>query len=480
MPLNVLVTGATGFLGRAVILRLRRDGHRVTCHVRRPARARGLLGGEVEITTELAVDGKDAVVNLAGAPIIGRWTAARRAEIMGSRIGLTRSLVDAIAAARTRPSVLLSASAVGYYGDGGDEELDEDAPAGRGFAASLCRGWEDEAARAAPLGLRVACLRIGIVLGPEGGFMAKVAPGVRAGLGAVLGDGRQWTSWVHLADVVEAFAQGLADARFRGPINLVAPAPARNREIMATLGRVLRRPVLLRVPAVALRVALGEAAGMLLAGQRVQPRRLGELGFRFRFAALEDALRDLCAPEGTATIGPAGDVPISAYLRERGARRLLRQTLLVDAPLDEVFTFFANAENLGALTPPGVSFDIKSPTPIDMRVGATIDYAIRLGLLPIRWRSTIEKWEPGRVFIDSQASGPYRSWWHEHHFRAMGQRTVVEDRVYYSAPLGPLGSILDRLFVARSLRRIFQFRAAAVRLRFGELREPPPNEVARA
>lgn len=478
--MNVLITGATGFIGRALVLRLLRDGHRVTCYVRRPARARGVLGGEVELVTELAVDGRDAVVNLAGAPIIGRWSAARRAELIDSRVGVTRRLVDAIAAARSRPSVLVSASAVGYYGDGGDEELDEESPAGSGFAADLCRAWEDEAARAAPLGVRVACLRIGVVLGPEGGFMAKVAPGVRAGVGAVLGDGNQWLPWVHVDDVVEVAAQALADARLRGPINVVAPAPARHRELLAAMGRLVGRPVLLRVPGVALRVALGEAAGAVLAGQRVHPRRLRELGFRFRFAALEDALRDLVAPESAATIGPAGDVPSSAYLRERGARRLLRQTLLLDAPLDEVFTFFSNAENLALLTPPGMSFDIKSPTPIDMRVGATIDYTIRVGVLPIRWRTTIERWEPGRVFIDSQASGPYRSWWHEHHFRAMGQRTVVEDRVYYSVPLGPLGSIIDRLFVARSLRRIFQFRAASVRLRFGDLTEAPAHEVAQA
>jgi uncharacterized protein (TIGR01777 family) len=478
--MNVLVIGATGFIGRALVLRLLRDGHHVTCHVRRLGPARGLLGGEVELTTELAVDGQDAVLSFAGAPLIGRWTAERRKEVTDSRVGLTRRLVDAIAAARKRPSVLVSASAVGYYGDRGDEELDEDAPAATDFAAELCRAWEDEVARAAPLGLRVACLRIGIVLGPEGGFMAKVAPSVRAGLGAVLGSGDQWVPWAHLHDVVEVAAQALADGRFRGPINVVAPAPVRNRELLAAMGKQLRRPVLLRVPAFALRLALGESAGTILGGQRVRPRRLRELGFRFRFAALEDALRDLLAPEGAATIGPPGELPQSAYLRERGARRVLRQTLLLDAPLDEVFTFFSNAENLGALTPPGTSFDIRSPTPIEMRVGTTIDYTIRVGVLPIRWRTTIEKWEPGRVFIDSQAFGPYRSWWHEHHFRAMGQSTVVEDRVYYSVPLGPLGSIVDRLFVARKLKRIFQFRASAVRLRFGDLVEAPAPEVAQA
>jgi len=478
--MNVLIAGATGFVGRALVLRLLRDGHRVTCHVRNLARARGLLGAEAALTTELAVDGQDVVVNLAGAPILTRWTTARRAEILDSRIGFTRKIVDAIAAAHKRPAALVCASAVGYYGDGADEELDEDAPAGRGFAADVTRAWEDEAARAAPLGPRVVVLRFGIVLGPDGGLMAAVTPSVRAGAGAALGSGKQWVPWVHLDDVVEVVAHAIADARYRGPINVVAPGAATNRQIIAAMGKVLGRPTFLRVPAFALRLALGEAAGPVLASEKVRPRRLRELGYRFHFGELDDAMRDLLAPERAPTIGPPDEVPQSAYLRERGARRLLRQTLLLDAPLDQVFTFFSDAENLSLLTPRGMGFDLKSPTPIEMRVGTTVDYTLRVGFLPVRWRTTIEKWDPGRSFVDSQTFGPYRSWWHEHHFRAMGRRTVMEDRVYYSVPFGPLGSIVDRLFVARTLRRIFEYRAAAVRLRFGQIVEAPPPDVARA
>jgi ligand-binding SRPBCC domain-containing protein len=225
----------------------------------------------------------------------------------------------------------------------------------------------------------------------------------------------------------------------------------------------------LRVPGFALGLALGEAAGVLLGGQRVNPARLRALSFGFRFERVEQALADIAGTGADVEVRRIGDhaLPDSDYLRERGARYLLRQTIVLDAPIDEVFAFFSRAENLGAITPPDMGFTITTPRPIPMAAGTRITYDIKLGPVPLAWETVIDAWEPGERFVDSQRSGPYRSWWHEHRFRAMGHRTIMEDRVYYSPPLGPLGWIAQRLFIARELRRIFGYRSVAIEQRFG-------------
>jgi uncharacterized protein (TIGR01777 family) len=304
---TVLVTGATGFIGRALVRRLLERGDRVIALARDPLKAHRVLGAAPMVMTRLAdlppALPIDAVVNLAGAPIVARaWTKERKRRLVESRIGVTRRLVDWLATRDRRPEVLVSASAIGWYGpaapNGGDDPaLDERAPAGEGFAAVLCRAWEREAAGAAALGMRVCRLRLGLVLGPEGGMLRSLLPGFRAGLGAVIGDGRQWLSWIHRDDAVEMITRAIADPLFSGAINAVAPRPVRQAEFAEALGRVLHRPVWLRFPAAALRALLGDRASLLLEGPRVLPKRAQEIGFAFRCPELEPALRDLLVPE---------------------------------------------------------------------------------------------------------------------------------------------------------------------------------------
>ncbi|WP_459859429.1 TIGR01777 family oxidoreductase [Dongia sp. agr-C8] len=299
---TVLVTGATGFIGRALVARLQERGDRVIVLARDAVRAHLLLGTAPMVATELsdlppglAID---AVVNLAGAPILARaWTKERKRQLVGSRVGVTRLLVDWLATRSRRPEVLVSASAIGWYGAGGETELDERAPAGEGFAAVLCRAWEREATSAAMLGMRVCRLRLGLVLGPEGGMLKSLLPAFRLGLGAVIGDGQQFISWIHRDDAVEMIARAIADPLFNGAINATAPLPVRQAEFARTLGRVLHRPAWLRMPAAPLRALLGERASLLLEGSRVNPKRALEIGFAFRCPALEPALRDLLLPE---------------------------------------------------------------------------------------------------------------------------------------------------------------------------------------
>jgi uncharacterized protein len=297
----VFLTGATGFIGRALIPVLQRQGHAVAAWVRSEERARRLLGADVELRPSdggfdalaAAVASADAIVNLAGEPIIGvRWTAARRRLLEDSRVQVTNDLVRAIEAARTRPRVLFSGSAVGWYGDRGDERLTEQSMPGADFLARLCRDWEDAATGAQRLGVRVVLSRTGVVLGRGGGALAQMLPPFRLGLGGPIGSGRQYVPWIHLQDLVAFIALALADDRVRGPVNGVAPQEANSREFAAALGRALRRPAILPTPAFALRAIFGEAAIVMLASQRVEPLALTGLGFRFAFPDLDAALAD--------------------------------------------------------------------------------------------------------------------------------------------------------------------------------------------
>lgn len=292
-PLTVVVSGASGLVGKALCSFLTTGGHTVRRLVRRdalledeyrwdPAR------GEVH---PRALEGADAVVHLAGENIAsGRWTRARKERILASRVEGTRVLVDAANKAREAPRTFVSASAIGFYGDRGDELLDERSGSGTGFLAEVCRAWEAELERLD--GARAVAMRFGVVLSGAGGALAKMLPPFLAGGGGRIGSGRQWMSWVALDDVVGALHHALLTEALSGPVNTVAPNPATNAEFTRTLGRVLRRPTIFPMPAVAARLAFGELADeLLIAGQRVEPKRLVETGYRFAFPTLEGALR---------------------------------------------------------------------------------------------------------------------------------------------------------------------------------------------
>lgn len=472
--MRILVTGATGFVGRALILRLQRDGHAIRALVRSPRRARDLLGAEVELAPVdeglgPALAGCDAVVNLAGESVAeGRWTAARKRDLWDSRVALTQSLVAAIAAAPERPRVLVSASAVGYYGDRGDEALTEASPPGRDYLAQMCQAWEAAAEAAREHGVRVCCVRVSLVLGVGGGVFEKLRPIARAGLAGPLGSGAQWFPWIHLHDLVELFARALTDARFSGPIVGAAPEPVTNRSFTRALTRALGRWTFLPVPAWALRLALGEAASALLAGQRASSARASELDLQFNYPNLEAALADLCDPAAAPRFEAADAAPQSPYLRSRRATRALSQDAEIQAPLEGVAAFFSRAENLGPMTPAAATMTILTPRPIAGGEGAQVEYTLRVGPVRVRWVTEFEVWDLPRRFVDVQRRGPFAAWWHEHRFEASGAGTTrMADRVYYRTPFGPLGWIAERLFVRPQLREIFRFRAHALRLRFG-------------
>jgi len=286
--MKVLLTGSTGFVGSQLARRLRERGHVPLEVSRRPGAAYDWSPERLR----LGVNEADAIVHLAGENLFAkRWSERRKAALRASRIETTRALAKLVAA--RAPAVLVSASAVGWYGASDGRELVEGAPRGSGFLAELCAEWEEATEDALEAGVRTAIVRIGVVLGRGGGALAKMLLPFRLGLGGPLGNGRQWVSWIHLDDLCALFVHLLEHERCAGAFNATAPQPVTMKELSSALGRVLHRPALLPAPAPMLRLALGEVADVLLTGQRVLPRRALESGFRFAHPALEPALRDL-------------------------------------------------------------------------------------------------------------------------------------------------------------------------------------------
>jgi len=302
---RVAVTGATGTIGRALVEALLDRGDAVTVLTRNPARAAATLPDThavewrdpvSEPAPADALNGRDAVVHLAGEPIAQRWSADVKRRIQESRELGTRNLVAGLRAAEPRPRVLVSQSAVGYYGPRGDERLDESAPPGSDFLAGVVVAWEREARAAEELGVRVVNTRTGVVLSESGGALARMLPPFKLGMGGPVAGGRQYMPWIHLDDVVGVMLRAIDDDSLSGAINLAAPEPVTNKELSRTLGRVLVRPAITPVPGFALRLLYGDMASIVTSGQRAVPARLMELGYEFEHPQLHEALRAAVKP----------------------------------------------------------------------------------------------------------------------------------------------------------------------------------------
>jgi uncharacterized protein len=306
--MNILMTGATGLVGTALVKKITAEGQTVYRLSRVESRkssakapgvfdlpwnpSSGGIGGSGGSSSLQAPASVDAVINLAGAPVVGgRWTNERKALLRSSRVDTTRGLVSAIAKMEKKPRVLISASAIGYYGNRGEELVTENSAPGTDFLAELAKEWENEAVKAEELGVRVVLLRFGIILAKQGGALPQMMLPFKYGLGGKLGSGRQWTSWIALKDVVAIVQEALRNDSWKGPINLVAPQAARNSDFTKSLAKVLHRPAIFTAPAFALKLAMGEMAETLLGGVRVAPQVLEQNGYRFLQANLDEALK---------------------------------------------------------------------------------------------------------------------------------------------------------------------------------------------
>lgn len=298
--MKIFITGGTGFVGKALVYHLIKAGHQLTLLSRgnfgsqtgNPRHLQGYPTQPGPWQEELCQH--EAVINLAGSSIFCRWNRANRLKIHNSRVLTTRNIVDALHRPASQVKVLLNGSAVGFYGNRGDEELSEESAGGNGFLAEICTDWEAEAKRAETLGVRVVCCRLGVVLGCKGGALGKMAPPFRAGLGARLGNGRQWFPWIHLHDLLRIFDLLLNTPAISGPVNCVAPETVTNHDLTDTLARSLRRPLLMPpIPAFILKILQGEASSLLLDSDKVHPAVLNRAGFHFNFPTLAGALANL-------------------------------------------------------------------------------------------------------------------------------------------------------------------------------------------
>lgn len=301
--MHILITGGTGLIGRRLCKALLAEGHELTVLSRKPESVAEKCGAAVRAMASLREwqpeQAFDAVVNLAGEPIVDqRWTDKRKQVLWDSRVALTEELVRRIAAAERKPAVLLSGSAIGYYGGRGDEPLDEASTAGTDFPARLCVAWEAAALAAENLGVRVCLQRTGLVLSKDGGLLGRMIPPFKLGMGARVGDGKQWMSWIHIDDLVAIMLRLLRDGQMHGPYNATSPQPVTNAEFTRTLAAALRRPAPFAAPASLLKLSMGESASLLLEGQRVLPKRLLAAHCHFAHPDLANALGDLLSDSG--------------------------------------------------------------------------------------------------------------------------------------------------------------------------------------
>ncbi len=459
--MKVLVTGATGFIGKQLLLHLRDRGHEVVVLTRQPDRAGVRLpvfcrvflwdGSFLEPPHE-AFEGVDAVVHLAGENIIGRWTRTRKEELRRSRLLSTRQLVSAFQGLEKKPKVFVCASGVGYYGDQPSAELDESAPSGEGFLADLCRKWEAEALQAETIGIRTTPLRIGVVLGSEGGALKRMLPPFRLGLGGALGRGKQWMSWIHERDLVGLILHAIENPEVTGPVNAVSPNPVTNADFARALARAVHRPAFLNVPALVVKLLLGEVAEVVLSGQKVLPKKALDTGYTFHHPELSSALSTLC---------------------DRVAHELLVEQW-VPQPLDKVFAFFSDTKNLELLTPPRLGFEVTGQSTTALQEGTRINYRLQLHGVPFRWQSVIMDWRPGDRFSDIQVLGPYSLWHHTHEFVEKDGGTLIRDRAVYRIPLGVPGDVLLHSHIRKDLEDIFIFRWHKVQALLGGV--PPQAE----
>jgi len=437
--MKIVVAGANGLIGKKLIFRLLLEGHDVVALARSPESLPELPSANIfkwsaqDQPPARIFENCDAVVNLAGAGIADvRWTPSRKKQIWDSRIVGTKNLVSTLKSmgSENRPKVFINASAIGFYQDGSSQQ-DETSANGSGFLAELCYNWENSALEAEAANVRTVIMRTGLVLSNQGGVLEKSGS-------KILGSGQQWMSWIHIDDVVNFIIFAIQNQNLRGPFNLTAPQAVQNRQFAKTVAAVFNAPLVLPVPAFAIKAALGELSSAVLSNQNIYPKKTLESGFQFKFSRLEESLKDL--GDGTtlteSTFSARQFVPLS------------RKT---------VFSFFAKAENLEALTPPWLNFHIVKKSTPEIQQGSIIDYKLKIHQIPVTWRTLISEWKPDNHFVDDQLKGPYSKWHHVHSFHEVRGGTLICDDVTFKVPGWCFGRLLLPL-IKKDVQQIFNYR----------------------
>ena len=444
--MKILITGATGFVGEKLVMALVSRSHKVSILTRDPENAQKRLPIDCDIhrwepelypPSSQEFSNMDAVIHLAGSNIAsGCWTTARKKSIRESRILSTKNLVSTLKSMRNPPHTFLSASAIGFYGNNRPVELYEDLQPGKGFLADVCKDWEREALLIQDQSIRTIILRIGIVLGRDGGALQKMLPPFCVGLGGNLGDGNQWMSWIHIKDLVNMIIHSVENKNTTGIYNAVSPEPVTNQVFTKSLGQVLKRPAVLPVPKFALKIILGEMSDLLLGSQKVSTSKILDNGFKFEYPDLLSSLTNLCHN------------PTNEFIAEHW----------FPLPIEEVFSFFKEPKNLEKITPDYLHFKVLNQSSAEIIEGTKINYCLRLHGIPIWWQSKIIDWQPNSKFSDTQTHGPYKYWHHRHEFLEKDEGTLMRDYIQYKVPFGVLGNSLVGHWIRKDLENIFNYR----------------------
>ena len=451
--MRVLVTGATGFIGRELLLLLREKGYDIAV-LTRDMESSGVRlpvmcdvyqwdAALLEPPPE-ALEGVDAVVHLAGESVLGRWNEKRKAEISRSRILSTHHLVQAFGRLDKKPGVFIAGSATGYYGDRQALELDESASPGGGFLATLCNDWEKEIFKAEEHGIRTVALRTGVVLGNDGGAMQRMLPAFRLCLGGRLGSGNQWMSWIHARDLAGLIVHALQNESVKGPVNAVSPNPVTNGDFTKAMSKALSRPALLPLPKFILKLALGEMGQILLDSQKVLPKKAEESGFKFMYPELDKALLTICYH----------------------VAHEWRMELWVPASAEEAFAFFMDPAAMEKIAAPWMSFKVRGQSTETIEEGTLLNYRFKVRGVPMCWQSMIVDWRKGQRFSDIQINGPYALWHHTHEFIQKDGGSLIRERVIYRVPLCVPGDILIHPCIRKDLEKIFTHRRKMIEEHF--------------
>jgi hypothetical protein len=449
--MNIGITGATGLIGTSLISQLLLSGHQVRALTRTPKKITQLPEKNSYHWKEKRIPPSflahcDAVIHLAGEGIADRyWTQERKQKLWDSRISSTKSLVTALGSLSPaeRPKVLVSASAIGIYPL--STQADEESELGDGFLSELCVQWEKSAREAENLGMRTIQLRTGLVLSKKGGILAKTGP-------VILGNGKQWMSWIHINDVVNFILYALENESCQGPYNLTAPHPVTNEVFTKTVARTYQIPITIKAPSRLLKILLGQMSSLVLANQKIFPKRTLASGFAFQFTKFEDAIADL--------IG--GSSFLDHYFSAKQ---------FIPRERSEIYPFFTEAQNLETLTPPWLHFQVKKQSTTLLQEGTLIDYQLKIHGIPAKWRTLISHWNPDQGFVDEQLKGPYRKWHHVHTFETIPGGTLISDDVTFRLP----GWIFGRLllpFIQRDIEKIFQYRQEKIQELYAQNAKP--------
>lgn len=448
--MNILLTGATGLLGRQIGKELVQRGHTIIGITRNASHARLVapypatwVEGDLEkrplaLPPLLDIDG---VIHLAGESIAnGSWTTEHKQKILQSRSAGTQNLLSSL---KQSPAFFISASAIGYYGqtETGHSAIETDPP-GTGFLSEVTKEWE-RASEALSAKTRRCVFRLGVVFSTEGGALPEMLFPAEIFASSRLGSGEQWISWIHIDDAVAAFADAVDNKKFDGIFNLTAPEPLRQKELAEIIAQklnALRGPP---IPTLAMKLILGQQASLVLNSQNVSSQKLQNIGLTFRYANARLALDHL--------------------LKDWGAGYKVKKfEQYIDKPRDKVFSFFAGAENLEKITPDFLNFHVLHTSTPHIEENTLIDYQLNIHGFPVKWKTRISQWKANSQFTDIQLKGPYHTWEHTHSFSDLASGTLIRDEIRYKLPMGLLGRMVAQSFVDKDVDRIFSYRRKAI------------------